>query len=44
MCTLIKRMKTHHVYNLFKYDLDYVSQEEIPLKRKNDISFPYPHA
>ena len=39
MCKMIKRMKPYCVYEIFEHDKNYVSQEEIPFKRK--MQFPF---
>ena len=33
MCKMIRHMKPKLVYDLFEYDKDYASQEDIPFKR-----------
>ena len=39
MCKIIKRIKTQSIYELFEHDKNYVSQEEISLKRKMQFLF-----
>ena len=38
-CKMIKQINLNLVYNLFKYDLNYATQEEIPFKRSMQYLF-----